>query len=68
MKPPSAATTFRSIDGQFKDMLILNFHRIYFPHFLGGVLGMVMLDIPSENIFYIFHVSSVDADVETRAL
>ena len=30
MKPPSAATTFRSIDGQFKVMVIENFHQIYF--------------------------------------
>ena len=68
MKPPSVVTTFRSIDGQFKDMVIENFHRIYFPHFLGGVWGTVMLDIPSEHIFYIFHGSPVDADVETRKL
>ena len=68
MKPPSVVTTFRSINGQFKDMVIENFHRIYFPHFLGGVWGMVMLDIPSEHIFYIFHGSPVDSDVETRQL
>ena len=29
---------------------------------------MVMIDIPSESIFFIYHGSPVDADVDTREL
>ena len=68
MNPTSPTTTFRSIDNQFNDMVFEKFHRIFFPHLLGGVWGMVMIDIPSETIFYIYHGSPVDAEVETREL
>jgi hypothetical protein len=39
MNPTSPTTTFRSIDDQFKDMVFEKFHRIFFPHLLGGVWG-----------------------------